>query len=130
MDRTFRPLAGALENDVILLYGSITIGASGAVSASSGKGIDSVARASAGQYTITLEEPVGAFLWAGFQLLDATAESPALVGTEMRLEAQDVTAATPTVTLQCYAADDGADTDPADGAVIYFCLHLRNSTVS
>lgn len=129
-DRMFHPFGGALEQKVVHLYGAITIGASGAVASSTGKGIFSVTKeSSAGQYTIRLADQYNSLLWAGFTLLDGTDESPATVGTHMRLNSASVSASTPVVVLQCYAGDDGADANPAEGAVIYFKLELKNSSV-
>lgn len=130
-NRSFHPPAGNLELDVVNLFGTITVGASGAVTTGVGKGIASVVKESAaGQYTITLSDTYNTLLMANFMLLDGTDESPATVGTHMRLNSQAVSNATPTLVLQCYAGDDGADANPADGAVIYFQVVLRNSSVS
>lgn len=127
--RSFNPPLGSLEVDVVDLFGTITIGSSGAVSASSGKGVASVALVGTGGYTITLEDTYQALLFAGATQLDSADETPASVGVHTRLAAQDVASAK-TVTLQCFAGDDGADAHPADGAVIYFNLRLRNSSVT
>lgn len=128
--RTFSLPEGALENRVVSLYCAVTIGSSGAVASYSGKGIASVVKESAaGQYTVTLQDQYNALLHPSMTLLDDTDSSPATVGTHMRLQSQAVSASTPTVVVQCYAGDDGADANPADGAVIYLKLELRNSTV-
>lgn len=128
--RGFLPPLGALEVDVVELFGTITIGAAGAVSASTGKGIASVALTGTGGYIVTLSDTYQALLFAGATLLDDTDSDPTTVGVHIRMHAQAVDNSTPTVRFQCFAGDDGADANPADGAVIYFTLKLRNSTVS
>lgn len=129
-NRMWLPHAGCLEVDVVTLFCKITIGASGAVSASSGKGIASVARSSAGKYLVTLSDQYNSLLGFSLGQLHSTDSDPATVGVHMRLDAEAVNNATPTVTVQCFAGDDGADADPASGAIIYVTLQLRNSSVS
>ncbi len=126
--RLFLPHGGNLEVNVIGLYGSITFGSSGAVSASSGKGIASVVRNSTGNYTITFSDSYNALLWAGVSLLDSAASDPSSVGVLSRIHAQDMSAKT--VTIQFFASDDGAAADPASGAQAILKFDLRNSSVS
>lgn len=127
-NRSFHKPLGHLEIDVVTLFGTITIGASGAVSSSTGKGIASVALSGTGGYIVTLSDTYNALLYADAKVLDATDENPASVGIHTRLHAANVS--TPSVTFQCFAGDDGADAHPADGAVIYFMIVLRNSSVT
>lgn len=129
-DRMFTPPLGHLEVGVVELYCAITVGASGAVASYSGKGVASVVKeTSAGQYTITLTDRYPALLWPGATLLDDSDSAATAVGIGSRFQAAAVSSATPTVTVQMYALDDGADANPADGAVIYVCLKLKNSSV-
>lgn len=56
-NRLFRKDLAALEQGLVHLYLKVTVGASGAVSSFSGKGVLSVVKESAaGRYTITLED--------------------------------------------------------------------------
>lgn len=128
-DRMWLPPAGGLECDIVELYGTITIGATGAVSASSGKGTLSVTRNSAGQYAVRLTDTYSGFLWANAVVLNTADSDPSSVGVTNRVRSQTVTSTTPTVTFQFYATDDGAVADPASGAVIYYSLKLKNSSV-
>lgn len=128
-DRMFLPPGGGLELDIIELYGTITIGSTGAVSASSGKGISAVVRNSAGQYKVTLTDTYSSFLWANAVVLNTADSDPTSVGVTNRVKAQAVTSATPTVTFQFYNVATGAAADPASGAVIYVALKLKNSSV-
>ena len=130
-NRSFHQPEGALELRVVSLYATITFGASGAVASSSGKGIASVVKESAaGQYTVTLSDQYNSLLWAGVTLVHSTDSDPASVGVHARVNASAVSAATPTVTLQAFAGDDGADANPASGAVWLVKFELRNSSVS
>lgn len=130
-DRRFLPALGHLEVDVVELFGTITIGSSGAVSASTGKGIASVVKESAaGQYTITLSDRYNALLMASAIILDDTDSDPVTVGIQPRLLSQAVNNATPTVKFQFYNHTNGAAANAADGAVVYFQIKLRNSSVS
>lgn len=130
-NKTFRQPLGCLEVDVVSLYGTITFGSTGAVASSSGKGISSIVRNSAGKYTITLDAPYNALLWADTRILHSTLSSPATVGIEANLFSQDVSnASTPTLVIQFVALDNGAAADPASGAVCYLKMDLRNSSVS
>jgi hypothetical protein len=128
-NKSWLPVLGALEVDVVGLYGSITFGSTGAVSASSGKGIASVVRNSAGNYTITLDDSYQALLWAGVTLLHSASSDPSTVGVEWRVASADVLSAK-TVVIQSFASDDGAAADPASGAQVLLKFDLRNSTVS
>ena len=129
-NRTFRQPLGCLEVDVVSLYGSITFGSSGAVDSSTGKGITSVTRNSAGKYTILLDGSYPSFLWAEAKILNSALSDPTTVGIFANLFSQAVSSTTPTVVMQFVAMDDGAAADPASGAVCYFKIDLRNSSVS
>jgi hypothetical protein len=121
---------GCLENDVVSLYGSVTFGSTGAVASSTGKGITSVTRNSAGKYTVLLQDTYNAFLWADCKILNATLSDPSSVGVFADLFSQAVATTTPTVVFQFVATDDGAAADPASGAVAYFKIDLRNSSAT
>lgn len=129
-NRRFLPPLGALEVDVVELFGKISIGASGAVSSSSGKGIASVVRNSAGKYTITLSDRYNSLLYASAIVLDDTNSDPVTVGIQPRLFSEAVNNATPTIVIQFYNHTDGSAADPANGALVYFTAKLRNSSVS
>lgn len=129
-DRNFYPAHGALEVSCISLWCEINIGSTGAVSSSSGLGIASVVRDSAGKYTITLADSYNKLLWADVALLDDTNSDPTSVGIVGRLYSEDVDAATPVVTIQFYDFTDGSAADPASGAKVYVKIELRNSSVS
>jgi len=126
-NRLFIPPSGSLEVNVCELFGSITVGASGAVSASSGKGIASVVKEAAdGQYTITLSDQYNSLLWAGLTL-QSSADGAQTVGTALRINSQSMTSKT--VVLQCSDTATGADANLTSGDVVLLCLKLKNSSV-
>ena len=130
-NRSFHKPLGSLEIDTVALYATATIGASGAVSSYSGKGVTSVTRDSTGQYKVNLSDSYNAILWADVQTKHTTGSDPATVGVHGRWEDEDVDHSTaPYVQFQMFAGDDGAAADPASGAVLYFKIELRNSSVS
>lgn len=129
-DRRFQLPEGNLEARVVELYVNLVVGASGAVTSGSGKGIVSVVKESAaGQYTVTLEDKYNSLLSVSSMLVATADSDPSTVGTTMRLLSEAVGAATPTVVLQFATSDDGAKANPASGARILVCLKLKNSTI-
>lgn len=129
-DRMFREGAKTLDIDLVTLYASATIGASGAVASSSAgtNGVTTVARTSAGKYTITLDDKYTGFRWADVKVLAGTLGDPNTAGILATLFSQDVASAK-TVVFQFQNVTDGAAADPADGAVLYFKIDLKNSSV-
>lgn len=128
-NRLWLPPSGSLEVNVCEIFGSITVGAAGAVTTSSGKGIASVVKESAaGQYTITLSDSYNSLLWAGFTLVTSTDDAET-VGTAHRINSSAVDNSTPTVVLQCSDTATGADANPSSGSVILFTFKLKNSSV-
>lgn len=128
--RMFHQGAQALDIDLVNLYASATIGASGAVSSSTAgtNGIATIARTSAGKYTITLQDAYVGFRWADVKVLAGTLGDPNTAGILATLFSQDVASAK-TVVFQFQNVTDGAAADPANGAVLYFNIVLKNSSV-
>lgn len=129
-NRIFRQPLGSLENDMVTIYGNFAVGSTGAVGTTSGKGVTSVTRDSAGQYTVLLQDSYDSVFWASAAIKDTANSDPSTVGVIARWEADSINDSTPTVQFQFFALDDGAVADPASGAVVYFKLELRNSSVS
>lgn len=130
-DRAFYNNVGTLENRVVHLYAKVTVGATGAPTLTSGNGIASIARNSAGNYTITFDDTYNEFLFAHFLVENAADQAPDTVGFVPKLDSHDVDASGGgTVTFAWQAADDGADVELANGTVFYAKFELRNSTLS
>lgn len=111
-----------LEVAPIDLAGTITIGASGAVSSFSMRGVSSVVRNSAGNYTVTLDQPYNALLAFHMGVQSA---SPQSIGGQ--LASYNLASGTQTLTVNTQAA--GVATDPTSGTVLYLLLRLSNSSV-
>jgi hypothetical protein len=132
-DRMFLPSGGTLDVDVKTLYCQITVGATGAVTSFTGKGrgIKTVVRNSAGNYTLTLEDQYQNLKWGDVQLVDATSSDPTSVACVGRVASAAPKAATPTVVIQGYlAGTPGSAADFRNGAVVMVKLELQNSTVT
>lgn len=133
MNRSFHKPLGSLEVDTITIFGNFAVGSTGActLDTSNSKGVASVARTGVGAYTITLSEAVQKFLFASMVVEHNNADDPTLATAALlwRQVSNAVTGTTPTWKVQFFASDDGAASEVASGATIYFRLELRNSTV-
>ncbi len=119
-----------LEVDLVKLFGSVVIGASGAVTSFQGGGILSVAKEStAGQYTITLSDRFAAFLMAKFAVVGASALAVAQVQVlETPSTFQASIKSDGAITIQCLDFA-GAAVNPASGAEIMFNFTMRQSKI-
>ncbi len=127
-DRMFFKGHDSLECGVVDLFCAIDIGTTGSVSGSSGKGVSTVVRNSAGNFTVTLADTYNSLLWADVTLLDDTSSNPATAAVAARIYSEAV-ATDKTVILQGYAFDDGAAADFVAGAKLLVKLTLKNSSV-
>lgn len=117
----------ALTKEAKALFAQVAIGASGAptINAAKSLGVTSVARNSAGNYTITLDDKYNDLL----QITESrqlAAGAPAALG-GMIVRSQDVSAAK-TIVVQFVDAA-GAAIDPASGTTLRLELILKNSSV-
>jgi hypothetical protein len=96
------------------LYGVITIGATGAVSAFAGYGIESCARTAQGDYAFVLDKSYKALVFAHLTSLNSTIDDIL-----SSIKSEDVDHATvPTLSLYTYSVA-GAASDPASGSLLY-----------
>jgi hypothetical protein len=111
------------EANVTMLFLRADIGATGAptIDTANSKGIASISRTAAGDYTITLDEAYPIFLNAHITTLEAG-------DTEMNwgVTAQDVASAK---TIQISNLPGGTPTDPDDGSDLFVTIILKNSSV-
>lgn len=129
-DRSFHTGPEALDIGTVTLWARATIGASGAITASRlGNGVASVVRTSAGLYTVTLQDIYTSLQWAEVKVLAASAGNPTTAGILNTLQADTVATSTPTVAFLFQSVTAGAATDPASGAILYFKIELKNSSV-
>lgn len=113
----------ALEREVKDLYAKVTIGASGAPTlvAASSVGIASIARNSAGNYTLTLQDKYVALKFFQVTFLDDnTQDLKAQVHTDSIASA---------ATIQFLTLTAASATDPQSGQTMLIKLELKNSTV-
>ncbi len=118
--RTFRPLAGALEQDIYILAGTVTFGASSAVASQNFKG-GTFAKSATGVWTLTLSELDSKILCVLLTPLAATySDQTALV--------KSIVASTGVITIHQGAA--GSVADPTSGNSLHVLVVARNSSVA
>lgn len=112
----------------VSITGSFAVGASGAPTLSTAsKGVASITRNSAGNYTITLQDGYFAINHASFQAKAVNATTPSGIGAIEIVGNAIATQGGGTVNLVCFAS--GAAADPTSGSSIFFQLILNNSSV-
>ena len=110
----------SLEKAVKDLYAKVTIGASGAPTLVSPVGIASIARNSAGNYTLTLQDKYMSLKFFRVTFLDDAAQD-----LNVQILAEDVAVAK-TVQFVCQAA--AVATDPQSGQTLLIKLELKNTS--
>lgn len=115
------------DRDMVEIWGSATIGSSGAVSSYSGTGISSIVKEStAGQYTINLVDSFNSLKMVS-SLVKNSSGIPA--SPIMGLVSEQVSSLTaPKLVVQFSDVETPAATNPASGDVIYFHITLKNSS--
>jgi hypothetical protein len=112
----------ALEEEVIHLYVKLTIGSSGAVTLTRGKGVASAALTATGRYTLTLSDAYARLLGGSVTLLSASGT----VDLQAKLNAETV-ASNKTVEIGTVSTSVGAPAEPASGTIIFVELVLGNT---
>ena len=112
------------ERDLCDIQAKISIGAAGAPTLSLAKGIVSMVRNSAGNYTINLKDQ--------FYLLtkvdvDYISGASAPAAPRMNIVSEQVNNASPSLIIQCRDAS-GVVTDPANGEVMLLHIQCRSSS--
>lgn len=119
----------SMEKDVVHLYANITVGASGAVSASQGGGLVSVVKeATAGQYTVTLDKGYNRLLALQATVVDDAVNSVATVQLlQTAAAAQTAAQSTGAFVIQCLDFA-GAAVNPTSGAQLLLKFELRRTS--
>ena len=126
-DRITNQFTGTLEKSVVKLFGSMTIGASGAVTSSQGGGIASVDESGTGTYTITLADKWSRLLNISIVPVGTSASTVFQWRVDKSVSDAQSDILAKTIVLQ--AADAaGADVEPASGEVFLFEITVRNSS--
>lgn len=125
-NRRFFQFRYSAQRDVVDLSIKAAIGASGAptISTTDAKGVTSIVRNSAGNYTILLQDNYAALMSATVTVMNATA-SAAPVSQLISEQVSNATA--PQVVIQTLDAA-GVAADPDDGATLLIHLMLRNAS--
>jgi hypothetical protein len=111
----------AIEKEIKNIYAEISIGASGAPTLTRGTGVASIARNSAGKYTLTLQDKYMRLMFADIKHLSASA-----VDLKTQLVSEDVASAK---TIVFHTLAVATATDPASGTKLFVKLELKNSSV-
>jgi hypothetical protein len=115
----------SFEPQVVEIFAVVTIGASGAPTLSRGKGISSITRNSAGQYTILLQDVYQQLLDCSVSIDSGTSAAAA----PMWVVEDETVSSTKNVILQFRAIDNSTVTDPADGEILRIRMSMRNSSI-
>lgn len=123
-NRQFQQFQYSLEKYVVNLFAKVAIGATGAptLSATNSKGIKSIVRNSAGDYTITLQDSYYKLLGVDVVVQNATGIA---VSPVMGIKANNVTSVPGTI--EVVFSVGGVATDPASGDTLWFQIQLSNS---
>lgn len=113
----------ALNREVKLIAGRVSVGGSGAPTLADGLGIASVTVAATGKYTITLDDKYTGLLYYGATYCQ-------LAGADQLFAIVEAHSVTVNKTVEIHFFDnDGNAEAPADGDEFSFFLMLRNSSV-
>jgi len=126
-----------MEQQVVELFGTLSIGASGAVSAFYGGGISNIVKeTAAGQYSITLDAKYYKFLGFDYNLVDdGISQISAIQILEDPATFQADVMADSTFKIQLLAPTSSSVTtsiaaNAADGAQVMFRITVRNTSIN
>lgn len=124
MNRLFNQFFLSLERGKVILFANVSVGATGAptLNAIKSKGVATVVRNSAGNYTVTLNDKYVDLFHVNVNFINASGAGVAYVYTE----SQDVDGAK-TIVFQCKDLS-GAAVDPTSGTVMQIEMKLKSST--
>lgn len=114
----------SFEREVVEYFAVVTVGATGAPTLTIGKGITSIVRDSAGQYTLTMKDTSAKLLGCEVMFNSGTSAAAA----PMVVVESDLLSSTKKLILQCRAIDNTTATDPADGELMYIKISVRNAS--
>lgn len=124
-ERSFRQFINLFEARPVMLFANISIGASGAPTLNANsRGIKSVTRNSAGDYSIALEDKYTKLLEMNSNFITSTGTDAAL---EPTITSDSSAAAVPLIRI-VYRVAAGTATDPSNGAIALIKMILRNSS--
>lgn len=116
------------ERMPVSLFAKVSIGAAGAPTLSNSLGIASIARNSAGNYTITLQDVYNRLMHVKHVYDETSNGGTAPLAPGMFISSNQVSAATPTIRIVLNSG--GTATDPANGEILLLEIVLSNSSVT
>lgn len=120
MAKIYEQFRYCLVKALVDIYAQVSIGAAGAPTLVSGKGITSIVRNSAGNYTVTFEDRYFGFIHAKFLQVAAAAEDLSFQVLAVSLSAK---------TVQFLCKDELVATDPSNGSSLYLQFSFKNSSL-
>lgn len=120
-NRLFKEMQ-SLDSEVKVLYGTVTFGASGAVSSVSANGFTVTKPAGTGLYTVALDDKYGALLG-----VDATLFNAGTVANSSIQLSSDFASGN---TFQLQFLTAGVAANALTGQRLYVTVHLRNSALA
>lgn len=112
------------ERDLVDIQAKIAIGASGAPTLTRARGIVSMTRNSAGNYTVVLKDRAFLFMVARASFISGSSAPAAPL---MNVVSEQVNNSTPSLIIQ-FRDIAGAAADPASGEVLLLQIENRNSS--
>lgn len=112
----------ALETEIKTLFAKITIGGTGAPTLTTGYGITSISRTSAGLYVLTLDDT-----YASLKFFDVIHIHSSVEDLKFQISAETV-ATNKTITFFTLAI--GTATDPASGDVLLVKIDVKRSSLN
>ena len=123
-NRLYQQFHQSLDHGVVSIYGYVTIGATGAVSAFKGLGVSALVRTATGVYTLTIADAFPAFLGASAMVVY---NGVSVVGV-VNMKQDPATNPGPLKSVVLNTLDfAGAEVNPDSGSRIYFEIKMRNS---
>lgn len=128
-DRNFKRDIGTLDSGLVILHGTATFGASGAIVSQSCRGFSlATTDSEAGRYTVTLEDKYNELLNCMVSITGEDDTAFGAVGLFAALRNVDMDAKT--FYIQLIELDGNlADTDPRSGDVMRVTIVLKNSSL-
>jgi hypothetical protein len=127
-NRRYKQFQGTLESGIVKLYGSVTVGSSGAISSSSVKGFTIAKTAGeTGRYTVTLNDKYNALKHVSVIVVgpaDAALTDASGIIASLR---NDAVATSKTFDIQFSRNTTLADTEITSGNKFLFEITLKNS---
>lgn len=112
----------ALEKEVKEIFALITFGSSGAPTLTSGYGVTSITRNSAGDYTLVLDSRF-------YALKNFSGTFEKSTGEDIRLQMKSETVNASSKAINFFTLTGASATDPSSGSKVYLKIEVKNTSV-